>query len=180
MQTIPSIQVENTVGASRRLLEEALQEAGFTSNMVRTMAQSPRVLQGYLEFNRVLAGGKLSPKIREQVALTIAQTNQCEYSLAQHSALARQIGLTPEEILASREVRAADPKTGAVLRFARDVVARNGDASARELREMGYSDSDIVDIVAHIALNVFDNYFNLVARTELDFPKVSLELKAAA
>lgn len=180
MQTIPSIQMENTAGASRRLLEDVQQEAGVTSNMIRTIAQSPRVLQGYLEFNRAIAGGKLNPKVREQIALAVAQANQCEYSLAQHSAQARQLGLTEDEILAGRDGRAADSNTDAVLRFAREVVARSGDASTTELRDMGYSNSDIVEIVAHIALNLFDNYFNLVARTELDFPKVSLEMKAAA
>ena len=67
----------------------------------------------------------------------------------------------------------------AALRFARELVAENGDCSTEELHRVGLSDGEMVDIVALVALNIFENYFNMVARMEVDFPKVRLKLKAA-
>lgn len=94
MQTIQSIPIENIDGSTRRLIENGNAEQGAISNaisnMVRTMARSPHVVQGYGEFRRALAGGELTAKLREQIALIVAQANHCEYSLAQHAAQAEQ------------------------------------------------------------------------------------------
>lgn len=179
MQTIQPIQIEDAGGSTRRLLENVSSERADISTMVKTMAQSPRTLEGYLQFSRALNGGKLSAKTRELIALTVAQANDCEYSLAQHAWQAAQLGLTNDEILASREARAADRKAGAALKFARDLVIRSAECSTVGLRDAEYTDSEIVEIVAQAALNVFENYFNLVVRTDLDFPKVAPRVRAA-
>ena len=179
MQTIQPIQLENAGDATKRLLVAASTETGVSSNMMKTLAQSPRVLEGYLQFSRALAGGKLDQKVREQIALAVAQANLCEYSLAYHTTIARKLGLTDNEILASREGRAADSRIEAALRFARELVAENGDSSTEELQRVGFSDGEMVDIVALVGLNVFENYFNMAARMEIDFPKVGLKLRAA-
>jgi AhpD family alkylhydroperoxidase len=179
MQTIQPIQLENAGDATKRLLTAASTETGVSSNMMKTLAQSPRVLEGYLQFSRALAGGKLDQKVREQIALAVAQANLCEYSLAYHTTIARKLGLADDQIMASREGRASDSKIETALRFARDLVAENGDCSTEELHRLGLSEGEIVDIVALVALNIFENYFNMVARMEIDFPKVRLKLKAA-
>ncbi len=70
-------------------------------------------------------------------------------------------------------------KTTAALRFARDLIDRNGDCSTVELREAGYGDAEIVEIVAYVALNLFENYFNTVAQTELDLPLEAPKVVAA-
>jgi uncharacterized peroxidase-related enzyme len=153
------------------LMEDTTVERGDVSNMIKTMAQSPRALEGYQRFSRALAGGSIDAKVREQIALAVAQMNRCDYSLAEHAARASQLGLGNEEILANREARAENEKTGAILKFARDLVIRSGKTSVAELREAGLDDGEIVDIIALVALNVFENYFNVAAQTELDFPK---------
>ncbi len=179
MQVIQSIRLEDATDSARRLLENVNNDRSPASNMVKAMANSPLTLEGYLQFRRMLSGGQLAPRLREQIALTAAQANHCDYSLAQHAALAGCLGLTGEEILASRYGRASDEETAAVLRFADALVAREGDCSIVELRKQGYSNSEIVEIVAQVALNVFENYFNTVAQTELDFPKVERAARAA-
>jgi AhpD family alkylhydroperoxidase len=179
MQTIQPIQLENASDATKRLFATATADNGLPSNMIKSMAQSLTVLEGYLQFSRALKGGKLDQEEREQIALAVAQTNLCEYSLAYHTARARKLGLTNENILSSREGRAADTKLDAALRFARDLVAENGDCSPAELQQAGFTDREIVEIVAHVALNIFENYFNMVARTDMDLPKVALKLKVA-
>ena len=179
MPTIQPIQLENAGDATKRLLAIASAETSLPSNMLKSLAQSPSALEGYLQFRRAVAGGKLDPKLRELIALAVAQANLCEYSLAHHTALGRKLGLTGDVILASREGRANDRKTDAALRFARDLVAESGDCSPGELRRAGYTDAEIVEIIALVSLNVFENYFNMVAQTDIDHPEVGVKLKVA-
>lgn len=179
MQIIQSIRMEDATDSARRLLETVNNDRSPASNMVKAIANSPLTLEGYLQFRRALSAGQLAPRLREQIALTVAQANHSDYSLAQHAALAGRLGLTSEEILASRQGRASDDETAVVLRFSNDLVVRDGDCSVMELRKQGYSNSEIVEIVAHVALNVFENYFNTVAQTELDFPEVQRAARAA-
>src|SRR5215470_9618777 len=98
MQYIQPIEIENASEGTKRLLEAADAEFGAAPNMTRTMAQSPAALEGYLRMSRALAGGKLDPKLSQQIALTVAQANGCEYTLAAHTVFAGRLGLTGEEI----------------------------------------------------------------------------------
>jgi AhpD family alkylhydroperoxidase len=178
MQIIEPIASAHADGAAIALTETGNAEAGFPSNMIRTMAQSPHALDGYLQFNRALASGKLDPKLRERIALTVAQVNDCEYSLAQHTLLAARLGLTEEDIIESRDGRGRDRRTVAALTFARSLV-RTGDAQAPELAIAGFDDEEIVEIVANVCLNVFANCLNNVAMTEVDFPPINRKVRAA-
>jgi AhpD family alkylhydroperoxidase len=183
MQTIQPIQNEQHDAQTQRLLDAVRGELGLAPNMMKTMAQSPAALEGYLNLSGALANGVLDPQLREQIALTVAQANRCEYSLAAHVTLGRKAGLTEDRILASREACAADYRTDVALKFVRDLVISRGDLLAenlRRLRDVDYRDGDIVEIVALAALNIFENYFNRVAGTELDFPKAGTALKMHA
>ena len=117
------------------------------------------------------------------IALAVAQANSCDYRLSAHSAIGAMTGLSASEILASREAKAVDAKQNAGLRFAQSVVIERGqvsDASIAQVKAAGYSDGEIAEIVANVALNILTNYFNHVARTEVDFPLVSANLAAQA
>ncbi|MGB7292844.1 MAG: carboxymuconolactone decarboxylase family protein [Thermodesulfobacteriota bacterium] len=154
---------------------------GLTPNMMRTMANSPVVLEAYLNFNNTLAGGSLSAKLREQIALAVAETNGCEYCLSAHTAIGEMVGLGRDEILSSRQSVSTDKKVDAALRFAKTIVAHSGDVpddDVKRVREAGYSEGEISEIIANVALNVFTNYFNQVAQTEIDFPRVALSSAA--
>jgi uncharacterized peroxidase-related enzyme len=182
MQTIQPIQDEQNDARTRKLLDVVRAEFGLTPNMMKTMAQSPAALEGYLNLSGALANGALGPQFREQIALVVAQANDCDYSLAAHASLARRTGLTEEEVLESREARAADPKTDAALKFVRDLTLSRSDLppdSVRRLRGAGWVDREIVELVALAALNLFGVYFNRVAGTILDFPKAGLKAQAA-
>jgi len=148
---------------------------------MRTMAQSPAVLEGYLGFGAALRRGRLPVGLQEQIALAVAETNSCDYCLSAHTALGRGAGLSNDELAASREARATDRKAAAALQFARVVVDRRGDVRDLDLaavRAAGYSDGEIAEIIAHVALNVFTNYFNIANNVEVDFPKVGLRTAA--
>ena len=100
-----------------------------------------------------------------------------------HAAIGKMVGLKPEEILASREAHSQEARRDAGLRFARALVVERGEVSDQafaQVKAAGYTDGEIAEIVANVALNIFTNYFNHVARTDVDFPAVGVTLAAGA
>lgn len=147
-------------------------------NIFATMARSPAVLEGFLAFTGALDDGLLSPALREQIALAVAGANACDYCASAHTAVARSAGVDRSEAAENLKGEAADSRTDAVLKFARTVVMargrlRDNTRSLNQLRNAGVSDPEIVEILAHIGLNLFTNYFNHVVDTEIDFPLVT-------
>jgi uncharacterized peroxidase-related enzyme len=144
--------------------------------MVRAMANSPAALHAYLQFSGALAGGALSAKSREQIALAVGQVNKCDYCVSAHSVLGKMAGLTPEQILESRLGAAVDGKTDALLHFSRKLVETKGlvsDGDVDAMRNAGFTEGEIAETVAGVALNIYTNYFNQVAATDIDFPKAN-------
>ena len=145
-------------------------------NILATMAHSPAIASDYLGFNRALAGGTILAPLREQIALAVGQANECEYCVSAHAALGVSAGLTADDVAAARRGDATDERNNAALSFARQLVDSRGivsDADIEELRLSDFSDGQVTEIVANVAINVFTNYFNHVARTEVDFPAVA-------
>ena len=104
----------------------------------------------------------------------VGEVNHCDYCVSAHSAIGKHAGLSDQEVLDSRRGTSADANVDALLRFARTVVAKQGvvdDADVATVRAAGYGDAEIAEVVAHVALNIFTNYFNNVAETEIDFPE---------
>ncbi len=174
MSRIKTLAPASATGKAKNLLDIVNVKLGMVPNMVRAMANSPAVLEGYLNLSGSLAKGALPARTREQLALAISQANRCDYCVAAHSAVGRMVGLTAEQIRDSRQGTAVDSKTDALIRFARTLVETRGsvtEADVEEVRAAGFDDGVLAEVVAHVALNVFTNYFNLVAGTDLDFPK---------
>jgi uncharacterized peroxidase-related enzyme len=176
MSRINPVDRNTTTDGVRRNFDAIQKRLGMVPNMMQTMAQSPHVLEGYLGLSGALSRGALSAQLQEQIALAVSEVNACDYCLSAHSALGRGAGLSNDELGASRAGRASDPKASAALAFARAVVERRGGITDNDLarvRAAGYSDAEVVEIIAHVALNVFTNYFNRAAETEIDFPRVT-------
>ena len=142
-------------------------------NFLHLLANSPAALDAYVASTGALARGQLTPRQRELLALTVAEINGAKYCLSAHYALARKLGLDEAEIRAARHAAATDPETQAILRFAQAVSIQRGEVSDvdfQALRQAGFTDALVTEIVSNIALNIFTNYFNSVARTDIDFP----------
>jgi uncharacterized peroxidase-related enzyme len=164
----------NAQGRAKELLDAVKAKMGIVPNMTRAMAVSPSVLESYLGFSGALGHGVLPARVREQLALDVSEANHCDYCLSAHSAIGKRVGLSDQEVLDSRRGTSSDPKTDVLLRFARTVVEKQGivaDDEIAKVRDVGYGDAEIAEVVAHVALNVFTNYFNNVAGTSIDFPK---------
>ena len=94
MSRLPALDPEMATGSAKRLLQGVEKKLGFDPNIMRTMANSPAVLEGYLNFSGALSKGNFSPKFREQIALTVSELNDCQYCLSAHAALGRMAGLS--------------------------------------------------------------------------------------
>ncbi|MGE0473412.1 MAG: carboxymuconolactone decarboxylase family protein [Nitrospirales bacterium] len=182
MPRLPALNPETATGQAKHLLKGVQNKLGFAPNIMRTMANSPAVLQGYLDFSGALSKGHLSPKFREQIALAVSEVNDCRYCLAAHSAIGRTVGLSEEAINDSRRGDSPDTREATAMEFTRHVVSNRGqvaDEEVAKLRKAGFTDGAITEILANIDLTLFTNYFNHVAGTEVDFPAVSeLETRA--
>ena len=159
--------------ATVELLNSVRRSMGAVPNLIATMAHSPAVAKAYLGFAQALSGGSLPRRLREQIALVVGEANACTYCVAAHTALGRRAGLTEEETKEAQRASSQDGKEQAALAFARKVVQDRGvvaDEDVERLRRAGYTDGEVGELVANVALNLFTNYFNHVAATELDFP----------
>ena len=168
--------------AAQPLLKQAETQLGSAPNLFRLVANSPAALEGYLGLSGALGKGRLAAPTRERIARATAQFNGCGYCLSAHTYLGTNLAkLSAEEIAANRAGRSTDAKADAAVRFALRVLeARGGvaDADLAAVRAAGYDDGQIVEIVQHVALNVWTNYLNEVAKTDIDFPVVATGIAA--
>lgn len=182
MGRMQAIEPQGASGKAKLLLDQVQRDLGMTPNVVRVLANAPQALEGYLGLSGALAQGVLPVKLREQLALVVAETNGCDYCLAAHGALGKMVGLSEQDVSDARQGNAVDRRTEAALKFARKLVDQRGqvsDSDVARLRQMGFGDDALAEIIAHVALNTFTNYFNHVASTEVDFPPVDAQPRVA-
>lgn len=176
MSRIIALDPATTTGKSAELFTAVKTKLGMVPNLMRTFGHSPAALEAYLGFSATLGTGVLPAKVREQIALAVAETNSCDYCLAAHSLIGKGAGLAPDAIIAARRLAATDPKVDALLKFAATVVEARGlvsDDALATVRAAGATEAEIVETIAHVALNIFTNYLNHVAQTAVDFPKAA-------
>ena len=174
MNRIAQLDPQTTTGPAKALFEGVQGKLGVVPNLIRVLGNAPAALKGYLNFSAALADGSFTPKVREQIALAVAETNQCAYCLSAHTFIAGRLGLTQQDLDDARQANAADKRTDAILKLAHSIVVQRGELGATGLeqaRNAGLTDGEIVETVAHVALNIFTNYFNHVAGTAVDFPE---------
>jgi uncharacterized peroxidase-related enzyme len=174
MTRLATIDPATATGERKKLLDAVQQQIGKVPNLFRNIANSPKALQAYLGFG-ALDKGELSPQLREQIALAVAEESDCRYCLAAHTAIGKMLGLSTEALLDSRQGIGANRRDDAALRFAKAVVVKRGkvsDEDLDQLRAASYNDAEITEIFAQVVRNLFANYFNHLAKTEIDFPPV--------
>jgi uncharacterized peroxidase-related enzyme len=164
--------------AAQPLFDAIERQLGAVPNLYRLIGLSPATLEGVLAFSQAL-GQTLDVQTRERIALAVAQVNGCDYCLSAHSYLAVNVaGLDQAEIAAARRGRSGDSRANAAVAFARKIVEAHGritDADLAEIRLADFSDGQIVEIVANVAINVLTNLLGIVADTDIDFPVVRAE-----
>jgi uncharacterized peroxidase-related enzyme len=170
---------DNPSPKAKEQLEGVKKMLGNTPNIFTTLAHSPAALGFYLGGITALSGTKIPGALREQIALTVAGTNTCDYCASAHTFFGKMQKIPENELAQNLMGKSGTSKTEAALRFANQIVKLRGNVSDSDLqaiRDAGYSEEEIVEIVAIVCQNIFTNYFNHVADTEVDFPKVSTTL----
>ena len=169
--------IEASPEGSRAQLEGVKKLLGSVPNVFRIVGNSPAAIEGYVGLLGALGKGKLPAATRERIALTVAELNGCTYCLSAHTYLGKNVAkLDDAEMTANRNGASNDPKADAAVRFAAKVVRERGHVSEEDLRAVksaGYDDGQVVEIIEHVALNVFTNYVNEALKTDVDFPVVS-------
>lgn len=166
----------------QKALYDAIQEKlGMVPNFLKAFANSTTALKAFLGLHIIANEGSLDSQTRERIALALAQQNGCEYCLSAHTAIGRKAGLDGAEIEVNRSGSSQDEKAAVAVRFARSLVTHMGEVTTDELQEMrnaGYSDSDIVEVITHVGMNILTNLLGKAGRIDIDFPKVDLKLTA--
>jgi uncharacterized peroxidase-related enzyme len=162
--------------AAQPLLEAVQKQLGVVPNMFRVIANSPAALEGHLGLFGALGKGTLGAQTGERIALAVAEINGCDYCLSAHTYLGKNLAkLDDAEIAANRNGGSTDPKADAAVRFAAKVARERGRVSGDDIsavKAAGYTDAQIIEILEHVALNVWTNYLNIAVGTEIDFPVV--------
>jgi uncharacterized peroxidase-related enzyme len=178
MQKISALNPDKATGKVKELFNAIQSKFGMVPNMMRTMGHSPAVLSGYLLFNSALSESSIGAKLGEQISLTVANANGCDYCNAAHSFIGEKlVGLDTKTIADARKGKSADKKADAALSFARALMAKKGQVSVSEidsLKEVGFNDAAIAEIIAYTGFNIFTNYFNNALNVAVDFPQAEL------
>ncbi len=169
--------IDASPAAAQPLLEAVKRQLGSVPNLFRIVGNSPAALEGYLGLSASLGKGRLDARTRERIAIVVAERNACEYCLSAHTYLGKNVAkLDDAELEANRDGRSSDAKAAAAVTLAARLVDQRGhvgDADLEAVRAAGYDDAQIVEIIAHVAVNTLTNYVNSALATELDFPRVT-------
>ncbi|MEV4139652.1 carboxymuconolactone decarboxylase family protein [Dactylosporangium sp. NPDC049742] len=179
MNRLPLVTPQTADPRQAQLLDDTQRQLGRVPNLYAALANGPQALAGYLALRDALTRGVLRAKVREQLALLVAQENGCAYCVAAHVMRSGRLGMTDEQVRDTRLGEDADPHVAAILSVAHTVLHEGGRVSDEQLaaaRAAGVTDAELAEIVAHVALNVLSNAFNHLAQPELDFPPVDLEV----
>lgn len=177
-----NIVTAETANPEQKALYQAISaKLGMVPNFLKVFANSPAALKAFLGLHGIAGEGSLDAQTRERIALALAQQNSCEYCLSAHTAIGRKSGLDAAEMEANRAGSSRDEKAAIAVRFARSLMAHTGEVTTAELvemREAGYSESDIVEVITHVGMNMLTNMLGKAGRVDIDFPKVQLQLAA--
>lgn len=181
MSRVPLIDPARADGAVRAQLDRIAGAFGTVPNMFRAVANSPAALHSMWTAFGAFSTGALGPVLSEQLAVAVADRNRCRYCLAAHTALGLKAGASEPDLRAAQAAGSDDDRVRALLDFAVTLVDRRGavDADAvHRLRDHGWSDGEIVEAIAQVALNLFTNYVNIALDVPVDFPAVPLSSDA--
>ena len=169
MPRLVPLDPDQAPSTSRTLLAGIIDRHGDAGPMVRAMAHSPALLQGYLELSRAMKRVALPRPLSEKISLAVQEWIGCQLCLAAHTAAGRAAGLTDTDIALARNSTATDAREAALLTYAVRVLTEPdaiSDADVEELRGHGWTDRVLADVVGLVALNQLTGSFNLVAGLE--------------
>jgi uncharacterized peroxidase-related enzyme len=171
-----ALKPDQVPAGSKQTLDAFTKNIGFTPNMMASFAQSPIAFNAWAALLGALSKA-LDVKTRDSIGLAVSEVNGCNYCLTIHSFTAEHMAKLPaDEIILARKGHASDPKRDAAVQFARKVIDTRGKVSEDDLkavRDAGYSEANLMEIVSLVAMYSLTNFFNNVFDPEKDFPAVA-------
>jgi AhpD family alkylhydroperoxidase len=156
---------------SAPILKTIQATGGAVSKFVGVLAGAPAVLRAYTRMRSELRGGVLNQATRERIALAVAEHRGDTYSIVQHAKSARAAGLGLDEVSRARSFTSADPREAALLAYLKAALEADGAPPLylhEEAREVGWSDEEILEAVAQVALNEFQSLIAAAAALPRD------------
>src|SRR3954470_22916258 len=175
MARTAALNPEQVPAASKPTLDAFTKSLGFTPNMMATFALSPIAFNAWATLRTSLSKA-LDLKTRESISLAVSEVNGCNYCLAVHSFGAEHAKMSADEIILAWKGHATDSKRDAAVQFARKVIETRGqvsDAHLKAVRDAGYTDANVMEIVALVAMSSLTKFFNNVFDPGMDFPAVT-------
>ena len=167
---------DDAPAASELILDNVNKMLGFVPNLQRLMSISPNVLAGWAALMGALSK-TLDVKTRDGIALAVSEADGCNYCLAAHSYISTNLAkIPPEEIALNRDGRSGDPKRHAAVAFAKALIETRGkvsDSDFAAVKEAGWTDANIIEMIALTAQFLLTNFMNNAVQTPIDFPEVS-------
>jgi uncharacterized peroxidase-related enzyme len=180
MARIQLIERNAAQGKARDLLDVVNDSYGMVPNVAKVMANSPAVLEAFLQFSAALSKGVLDTQTQDKIKLVTSESNSCDYCKAALCTIGASHGLSSDDLIAARRVEDTAPKTAAILELASELVKQQGHVSANVIgaaRTAGVSDAEIVETIAVVVNAFLTNYINNALKTDVDFP-AAVEIEA--
>jgi alkylhydroperoxidase family enzyme len=165
-------------GKNLEMLTELEKSSGLMPNVMKQMANSPAAVEAFLLSKEALGKGLLTDKMRSLIGILIAEIYSCGYLLAARVAQAKKSGMSDEDLKVALTQSSKDPKEDRGLQFVRNLVLMHRDISPSEMVELkaiGYSDGEIVELISNTSFNMQVYYMIQVAKPESDYPAVATE-----
>lgn len=172
--TLPAIELEASEGRAKDVLTKGKAQAGVVPNMYSHMANSPGLLETYLEgYSAFRNESGFTSAEQELIFLVISRENGCEYCVSAHSTIAdMKSGLAPQATNAIRDnTEIEDEKLSALAAFTRVMFHTRGLPSKSDVdafQGVGYGERQILEVVLAIAIKTLSNYSNHLFHTPLD------------
>jgi AhpD family alkylhydroperoxidase len=168
--TIPTR--EQVSPANQARFDSLVKMAGHVPNLYAVFAYSENALGNYL----TLQGGKSSLRFKERevINLVVSQVNKCLYCLSAHTAIAKMLGFSDEQILEIRSARVTfEPQLDALARMVKSIAENQGHADPQLVEKFfaaGYNEGNLVDVVMAIGDKIITNYMFALTAVPIDYP----------
>lgn len=162
--------VESAPEGSKPMLDSVAKKYGFIPGLLAVQAESPAVLKGYITLSDIFGQSTLTPQEQQVVLITASVINSCEFCVAAHSYISRNITRLDGAVIEAlrNQQPLPDAKLEALSQFTKAVVEARGfvsDATVSQFMAAGFDKAQVLDVILGVSLKVLSNYTNHIAET---------------
>lgn len=164
--------LETAPEKSKALLNDSIKSFGSIPNLHGVLAGSPGLLEAYKTVGDLFTNSSFDNEEQTVVWQTINVEHECHYCVPAHSMIAEMMKVDPAINEALRNETTLPTEKLEVLRNTTLAIVRNRAVIDESILEkfyaVGYTDSNVLDIILGVSQKVISNYTNHLANTKLD------------